>query len=322
MAAGTQVAPSALRGRRGMSRVALRNTFYGVFFALPWIIGLLGLYAYPIAASFYFSFLDYNGLQSSGFVGLDNYRYALSGQDPQFWTAVYNTAYYTGIAVPAGIIVALTVALMLNMRVRGQFIYRTIYFIPILVPEVALSIVWVQMFNPQFGVINVLLEGAGKMAGLELTGPGWITSQYWSKPTLVLMNMWLIGQAMVIYLAGLQDVPQDLYDAASVDGANTWHKVRFVTIPMITPVIFFNLVISMIAAMQFFTQPWVMTGGLGTPANSLLFYGMLLYRYGFVFFKFGLASAVAWLLFLVILVLTGIIFRSSRAWVYYGGESR
>lgn len=322
MAATLPAASPAVGRRGGVSRITLRNTFYGVVFAAPWILGVIALYAYPILASLYYSFLDYNGMQSTGFVGLDNYTYALSGQDPQFWTAVYNTVYYTGIAVPAGIVVALTVALMLNMRVRGQFIYRTIYFIPILVPEVALSIVWVQMFNPQFGVINVLIEGAGKLVGLDIAGPGWITSQYWSKPTLVLMNMWLIGQAMVIYLAGLQDVPQDLYDAASVDGANTWHKVRYVTIPMITPVIFFNLIITMIAAMQFFTQPWVMTGGLGTPANSLLFYGMLLYRYGFVFFKFGLASAVAWLLFLVILVLTGIIFRTSRAWVYYGGESK
>ena len=214
----------------------------------------------------------------------------------------------------------MTIALMLNMRIRGQFIYRTIYFIPVLVPEVALSIVWVQMFNPQFGVINFLIEGFGKLIGVEIVGPGWITSQYWSKPTLVLMNMWLIGQAMVIYLAGLQDVPQDLYDAAAVDGANVWQRIRYVTIPMITPVIFFNLVISMIAAMQFFTQPYVMTGGLGTPANSMLFYAMLLYRYAFVFFKFGLGSAVAWLLFLAILVLTAIIFKSSGRWVYYGGE--
>ena len=318
MAHAAQVAP--IPTRRRISPSTMRNTVYGVLFALPWIVGLIVLYVYPILASLFYSFHDYNGLQAARFVGFDNYAFVLTGQDPQFWTAVYNTAYYTFIAVPAGVVFAMTIALMLNMRIRGQFIYRTIYFIPVLVPEVALSIVWVQMFNPQFGVINFLIEGFGDLIGTEITGPGWITSQYWSKPTLVLMNLWLIGQAMVIYLAGLQDVPQDLYDAASVDGASVWQRVRYVTIPMITPVIFFNLIISMIGAMQFFTQPYVITGGLGTPADSMMFYAMLLYRHAFVFFKFGLGSAIAWLLFLAIMVLTLVIFRSSDRWVYYGGE--
>jgi multiple sugar transport system permease protein len=190
------------------------------------------------------------------------------------------------------------------------------------VPEVALSIVWLQMFNPQYGLVNSAIEGIGALFGQQWIGPGWLTSQHWSKPTMVIMNMWLVGQAVVIYLAGLQDVPQDLYDAASVDGANGWHKIRYVTIPMITPVIFFNLVISMIAATQFFTQPYVLTGGLGTPASSLMFYVMMLYRYAFVFFKLGLASALAWLLFLAILVLTFVIFKSSNRWVHYGGEGK
>jgi multiple sugar transport system permease protein len=308
--------------RRRISRGTLRNTAYGLLFAAPWLIGFCLFYAYPILASLLYSFHDYNGLQVANFVGFENYMWALRGDDPQFPAAVFNTIYYTFIAVPAAVAFALTIALMLNLKIHGQFVYRTIYFIPVLVPEVALSIVWLQMFNPQYGLVNSAIEGLGAMLGQSWTGPGWLTSQEWSKPTMVIMNMWLVGQAVVIYLAGLQDVPQDMYDAASVDGANAWHKIRYVTLPMITPVIFFNLVISMIAATQFFTQPYVLTGGLGTPANSLMFYVMMLYRQAFVFFRLGLASALAWMLFLAILVVTFIIFKTSNRWVYYGGEGK
>lgn len=320
MAGLAHAAPAARRGR--ISRGTLRNTAYGLLFAAPWIIGFILFYGYPILASLVYSFHDYNGLQVAAFVGFDNYTEMLRGSDPQFWASVYNTTYYTFIAVPAAVAFALTIALMLNLKIRGQFVYRTIYFIPVLVPEVALSIVWLQMFNPQYGFVNSIIEGLGAMLGQQWVGPGWLTTQSWAKPTMVIMNMWLVGQAVVIYLAGLQDVPQDMYDAASVDGANAWHKIRYVTVPMITPVIFFNLVISMIAATQFFTQPYVLTGGLGTPANSLMFYVMMLYRQAFVFFKLGVASALAWMLFLAILVVTFIIFKSSNRWVHYAGESK
>jgi multiple sugar transport system permease protein len=311
-----------LGGRRRISRGTLRNLASGLLFASPWLVGFTLFYAYPILASAFYSLHDYNGLQVANFVGFNNYTEILRGTDPQFWTSVYNTAYYTFIAVPAAVAFALTIALMLNLKIRGQFVYRTIYFIPVLVPEVALSIVWLQMFNPQYGLVNSAIEGVGALFGQQWIGPGWLTSQDWAKPTMVIMNMWLVGQAVVIYLAGLQDVPQDMYDAASVDGANAWHKIRYVTIPMITPVIFFNLVISMIAATQFFTQPYVLTGGLGTPASSLMFYVMMLYRNAFVFFKLGLASALAWLLFLAILVVTFIIFKTSNRWVHYGGDAK
>ena len=322
MAGLARAAASPAARRRGISRLTVRNTAYGLLFASPWLIGFCLFYAYPILASLVYSFHDYNGLQVANFVGFDNYLWALNGSDPQFPFAVGNTIYYTFIAVPAAVAFALTIALMLNLKIQGQFVYRTIYFIPVLVPEVALSIVWLQMFNPQYGLVNSAIEGIGAMFGQQWIGPGWLTSQEWSKPTMVIMNMWLVGQAVVIYLAGLQDVPQDMYDAASVDGANAWHKIRFVTLPMITPVIFFNLVISMIAATQFFTQPYVLTGGLGTPANSLMFYVMMLYRQAFGFFRLGLASALAWMLFLAILLVTFIIFKTSNRWVYYGGEGK
>jgi multiple sugar transport system permease protein len=318
-----ELASVAVRAQaRRISPTTVRNTIAGLLFASPWIAGLLLFYAYPIAAAFYFSFHDYNGLQAARFVGLENYTFMLSGQDPVFWTSVYNTLYYAVVAIPLGIVWALTLALLLNLNIRGQAIYRTIYFLPVLVPDVALSIVWVQMFNPQYGTVNTLIEFIPKLLGHPIAGPGWLASQVWAKPTLVLLNLWLAGQNMLIYLAGLQDVPQDLYDAAAVDGANWWQRLWHVTIPMITPVIFFNLITSLIGTLQFFTIPYVLTGGLGTPANALMFYSMLLYRQAFVFFKFGVASAMAWLMFLAALVLTVIIFRTSARWVYYGGETR
>jgi len=189
------------------------------------------------------------------------------------------------------------------------------------VPDVALSIVWLQMFNPQFGLVNALYEGAGHLLGLSISGPGWLASTEWSKPTLVLLNVWTVGQAMVIYLAALQDVPTDLMDAAAVDGANWYQKIWHVTVPLVTPVIFFQLIIALIASLQLFTQPFVISAGIGQPAQSLMFYSMQLYRQAFVYFNMGRASAMAWALFVVILVLSYVVFRTS-GWVHYGGDEK
>jgi len=282
---------------------------------------LLAFRAYPILASAWYSFLEFRGLGRAHFVGIDNYVWLLT-KDPDFWRGVWNTFAYTLMAVPTGIMAALTMAIALNVRIRGQPIYRTIYFLPVLVPDVALSIVWLQMFNPQYGLINTVIEGIARLFGFDIAGPGWLANEYWSKPTLVLMHMWLIGQPIVIYLAALQDVPQEMLDAASVDGANWLQRTASVTIPLITPAIFFQLITSLIGAFQLFTQPWVITSGTGQPAQSMLFYAMVLYRKGFQEFNMGLGSAMGWMLFVVIALFTYVLFRSASRWVYYGGDDR
>jgi multiple sugar transport system permease protein len=305
--------------RRRVGSVTRRNTLTGLAFCLPWIVGLLAFRAYPIGAAFWYSLTDYQGMNPPEFIGLANY--GILTRDSELANASRNTAEYTLMAIPAAIVTALALALILNSKTKGLPFYRTLFFLPILVPDAALAIVWLQMFNPQWGLVNALIEGVASLFGLQIAGPGWTSSTEWSKPTLVLLNVWVVGQAMVIYLAALQDVPQDLLDAASVDGANWYQKIWNVTVPLITPVIFFQLVTGLIGALQLFTQPFIISRGIGEPAQSLMFYSMQLYRQAFVYFNMGRAAAMAWALFLVILVLTYIVFRSS-GWVHYGGEEK
>ncbi|MDI7277959.1 MAG: sugar ABC transporter permease, partial [Anaerolineae bacterium] len=207
------------------------------------------------------------------------------------------------------------IALLLNMKVKGVSVYRTIYFLPVLVPDVALGILWLWVFNPQLGILNALL-----WQWFRVVGPGWLSDPAWSKPSVILISLWGVGQAVVIYLASLQDVPRELYDAAEVDGANAWQRIRNVTIPMITPVILFNLIIGLIGAFQYFTTAYVITTGDGRPALSLMFYAMYLYQNAFVLYKMGYASAMAWILFIVVVLSSYALFRSSARWVYYGGQ--
>jgi multiple sugar transport system permease protein len=305
--------------RRRVGSVTLRNTLTGLAFCAPWIIGLLAFRAYPIGAAFWYSLTDYQGMNPPEFIGLANYG-ALT-RDSELLNATRNTVEYTVMAIPAAIVTAFTLALILNSRIKGLALYRTLFFLPILVPDAALAIVWLQMFNPQWGLANALIEGVARLFGMQIAGPGWVASTEWSKPTLVLLNVWVVGQAMVIYLAALQDVPQDLLDAASVDGANWYQKIRNVTLPLVTPVIFFQLVTGLIGALQLFTQPFIISRGVGEPAQSLMFYSMQLFRQAFVYFNMGRATAMAWVLFLVILLLSFVIFRTS-GWVHYGGEEK
>jgi len=291
---------------------SVRNTINGLLFASPWLIGLLIFWLYPIVASAYYSFTKFNGLQTPQWIGLGNYVRMFT-DDPNFRDAVYNTLYFAIVSIPLAIILAFALAMMLNARIRGKVVYRTIYFLPTLVPEVALALVWVYLFTPGTGIINIPFDWLG------IRGPCWIACPAWSRQTIVLLALWIIGQQVVLYLAGLQDVPQDLYDAADVDGAGFWSKFRHVTMPMMTPVIFFHLVISIIGALQFFTVPYIMTGGTGFPANSTLFYSIYLYKNGFQYFEMGYASALAWLLFMVTLAVTLVIFRSAHLWVFYAG---
>ncbi len=300
--------------RRRMSQTT-RNTINGVLFAMPWLIGLLVFWIYPTIASAYYSFTKFNAVQSPEWIGFSNYIQLFTADD-NFWLAVYNTAYFAIFSIPLAIIVSFGLAMMLNAKIRFQTVYRTIYFLPTLVPEIALSLVWVYLFTPGSGLVNVPFDWLG------IKGPCWLTCPAWSRPTIILLALWIVGQQVILYLAGLQDVPQDFYDAADVDGANFLHKFRHVTIPMMTPVVFFHLVTSVIGALQFFTVPYIMTGGTGFPAGSLLFYSIYLYKNAFQYFNMGYASALAWLLFMVALLVTLLIFRSARLWVFYaGGEN-
>lgn len=240
---------------------------------------------------------------------MGNYRALLN--DELFAISVYNTLYYTALYIPFSLLLGIGMALLLNAKVKGIALYRTIYYLPTLVPTVAASILWLQILDPSYGLINNILQ----MIGIK--GPGWLADPRWSKPALVLMSFWGIGGTVIIYLAGLQDVPIELYEVAELDGASGWQKTRHITIPMITPVILYNLIIGVIGALQYFTQAYVMTSG--GPANSTLFYSLYLFRNAFQFFHMGYASAMAWILFVITMVCTLLILKSSARWVYYRG---
>jgi len=282
----------------------------GLLFVSPWLIGFLAFTLYPFLASIYYSFTDYSVLTLPEFVGFSNYK-TLFTDDPLFWKSLGNTFYFAAISIPLQFIVALGLAMLLNQKVKGLAIWRTIFYLPSIVPVVAASIVWLWLLNPQYGIINGLLYLIG------IDGPGWITDPKWSKPSLIIMSLWGVGGSMIIYLAALQDVPAQLYEAAELDGAGSYHKFINITLPTISPVIFFQVIMGIIGALQYFTQAYVMTGG--GPADSTLFYSLYLYNNAFKYFKMGYASAMAWILFIIILVLTLVLFRSSRGWVYYAG---
>ncbi|MBO7742835.1 sugar ABC transporter permease [Paenibacillus sp. MWE-103] len=289
-----------------------KMALYGLLFASPWIIGILVFSAYPLIMSIYYSFTTYSILDHGKWVGFGNYKELMS--DSTFKISIYNTLYYTFISVPLNIAVGVGLALLLNTKIKGQGIYRTLFFIPSLVPAVATTIIWLWLLNPQFGLVNYWLEQIG------IPGPPWLGDESWSKPSLILMSLWGVGQAIVIYLAGLQDIPQDYYEAADIDGANTVRKLRHITLPLMTPVIFFNLIMGVIGTMQNFVLPYTLTNGTGSPADSLMFYVMYLYQNAFLYLKMGYASAMAWILFLIVVVLTALIFISQKRWVHYQGK--
>jgi multiple sugar transport system permease protein len=276
--------------------------------ASPWIIGFLVFTLGPMIASIYFSLTEYSVLQPAKFIGLANFTRMFTN-DPRYLISITNTVYYTVLQVPLGIVVALTIAILLNQGLRGENLFRTAYYMPSVVSGVAVSMLWLWLFDPTLGLVNDLLGRIG------ITGPRWLQDPAWSKPALVLMSVFGIGGTMVIFLAGLQGISESLYEAAMVDGANWWQKTRHITIPMITPTIFFNMVMGFIGSFQVFTQAYVMTNG--GPVNSTLFYVLYLYQNAFRFFKMGYASAMAWVLFFIVLALTLIQFRLAGRWVYY-----
>ncbi len=284
----------------------------GLFFISPWIIGFVAFRLYPFFASLYYSFTFYPILGSPKWVGLDNFVGLMD--DPRFLNSLYNTAYYALGAVPLATIVGILLAMLLNTKVRGLSIFRTVYFLPSITPVVATAIVWLWMFDPINGVVNYMLDLVG------IHGPAWMGSPTWAKPALILMSMWGVGGAVVIYLAALQDVPSELLEASELDGANGAQKIWHVTLPMISPVILFIVLTGLIGAFQFFTEVHVMTNGTGSPADSTLMMSIYLYQSAFQFFKIGYASAQAWVLFLIVIVFTMILFKLSGRVVYYGGK--
>jgi multiple sugar transport system permease protein len=301
-------APPAPRPR--MTRRERRALWLGLAFVSPWLFGFLVFTAYPVVASLYFSFTDYNVVSSPRFIGLRNY--VDLWRDPLFGTSLYNTLYLAAVGIPVGLFLSLVIAMLLNTKMRFQGAFRTIYFLPSVVPAVAVALLWRWFLNPDFGPVNQALEAVG------IAGPGWLADPAWSKPALVFASLWGVGGSMVIYLAGLQNVPAQLYEAADLDGASRWQRVRYITLPMLSPVILFNLIMGIITSFQAFTNIYIMTGG--GPSNSTMVYALYLYQNAFQFFKMGYASAMAWVLMVITAAALVVIFRTS-GWVYYEGRS-
>lgn len=301
-----------LRPRRvRLSKRERRSLVVGLLFLLPWIIHFFAFELYPFLASLYFSLTVYTLLKPPIYVGLDNYVELFTG-DGLFWTSMFNTIYFMVLAVGASTVVGIALAMLLNLKVRAMALYRTIFYLPSVTPIVAVSIVWLWLFNSQYGIINNVINAVG------LPTIGWLSDPAWAKVGLVLVSLWGVGTAVIIYLAGLQDIPTDLYEAAEIDGANGWSKIRNVTLPLLSPVILFNVITGMIGAFQYFTQAFIMTGG--GPGDSTLMYSLYLYFNAFRYFKMGYASAMAWILFLMVMSFTLLVFRSSARWIYYGGK--
>ncbi len=294
-----------------LSKSDRKGLLWGLFFISPWLLGFLFFTIYPLLASGYYSLTRYDLIREPVFIGLTNYQ-KLFFDDPHFWNVMWNSVFYVFLSVPLGIGTAFLIANLLNSKIIGRSFFRGIIYIPSIVPAVCSAMVWIFLLNIQYGAINAVLTSLGLSAVPFLSNP------MLAKPSLVVVNMWTQGAAVVIFLAALQEVPRSLYEAATVDGANRLQQFWNVTIPITTPVILFNLIMGFIGAFQEFTVPWLLTGG--GPMNATEFYAIHLYRNAFIYLRMGKASALAWILFLIIVLFTLILFRTSARWVYYGGE--
>ncbi|MCY2954871.1 MAG: sugar ABC transporter permease [Planctomycetota bacterium] len=295
----------------------------GLAFLSPWLVGFTVFTGLPIALSFWFSLCDYTLLQKPVYVGLENYRTLIWGKnsaggygDPWFWKSLWNTARFAAVFLPAAMVVSLGLAMLLNLKIKGQAFYRTIIFLPSLVPAVASAMVWLWIYNADYkqGLINAYLIKLG------LDPVGFLALKEWAMYALVFMSLWGVGNTVIIYLAGLQDVPRELYEAAEIDGAGIWRRLWHVTIPMVSPVIFFNLIMGIIGSLQTFSTPYILTDGFGRPERSLYFFAMYLYDNAFQYLKMGHASAMSWIMLVIILIFTGIAFWTSSRWVHYQGK--
>jgi multiple sugar transport system permease protein len=303
----------AARERTRRAPLTRQPGFWGFVFISPWLLGFLLFTAGPMLASLYLSFCKYD-LHTLTWVGTKNYEVLLS-RDPLFWKSLGNTAIYVLFSVPIGLTGSLLIALLLNQKVKGMATFRTLFYLPSLVPAVASALVWAWVFHPDAGLLNYGLSFLG------IEGPAWLLDPQTALASLIIMSLWGIGGGrMIIFLAGLQGISDELYEAASLDGARGWASFRHITLPMLSPTIFFNLVLGIIGSFQVFTSAYVMTGG--GPNNATLMYVLYLYNNAFRFFKLGKASAMAWILFVILLVFTVIQFRNASKWVYYEGGER
>jgi multiple sugar transport system permease protein len=309
-----RVAVSRLRPRLSIER---RETLTGYAFISPWIVGFLLFTLVPMIAALALSMTDFDLRRPDAihFVGLANFQRLLS--DPNVSQSLAVTVRFAALTVPLNLLVALGFAILLNQRkLPGVTVFRTLFYLPIQIPLVASTLIWAGVLNQQTGWLNSITGIVG------LPSVDWIESTTWVLPALALIGLWGVGNSMVVFIAGLQSVPSELYDAARVDGAGRWTTFRRITLPLISPVVFYNVLISLILTFQYFTQAYVLTNGRGDPDNASLFYNLNLYREGWKFFQMGYAAAQAWLLFLIVLVLTIALFLVARRWVYYAGERR
>ncbi|MFN8490383.1 MAG: sugar ABC transporter permease [Caldilineaceae bacterium] len=310
MSVQTSARPAmAPQAKRGMSQ-RTRENIAGFLFIAPWLIQFVFLIALAMLVSLGMSLTETDLFTGYKFVGLGNY--ARMWNDELFWKSLRVTAYYTFALVPSGIVLSLAIALLLNQKIKFLGVWRTLYYLPSVVQGVAVAVLWGYVLNPRFGLLNAGL----KMIGIE--GPRWLFSETWAVPSFILMGLWGAGGAMLLYLAGLQGIPTQLYEAAEIDGANSWNRFIHITVPMLTPTIYFNLLINIIASFQVFTQAQIMTDG--GPNNATLTQVLYLYHMGFINFQFGYASALAWALFLIIMVFTILVVRSGDTWVHYEGD--
>jgi multiple sugar transport system permease protein len=286
-----------------------------MLFILPWFIGLLVFQAYPILASLYLSFTDYNIISSPTWVGAQNYV-SMFTSDNDFWNSASNSLYYAGIAVPLGMVLALALALVLNLQARGVGVYRALFYLPALAPPVIATVVFLMVLDPTNGLLAVALGSVG------VASPGWFSDPSWAKPAMILLYLWNAGTFTLIFLAGLQEIPQTLMEAAVIDGAGRWQRFRRITVPLLSPVILFNLVMGIIWSFQVFDQAITIGGVTGDPVGSTLMFMVLIYRNAFQYFQMGYAAALSMVLVVVVVIVTAVIFRTSRRWVYYEGEQR
>ena len=298
--------------RKRLTQAQLEN-IEGWLWISPWLAGLVLFTAGPILASLLLSFTSWDIVRPARWVGLDNYR-RLFFADPDFRQALKVTVTYAAITLPLHMVCSVCLAVMLNLKLRGMNVYRTLFYLPAVLPAVSVTLLWVWIFNPEFGIINWVLSLVG------IAGPMWFQSRIWALPALMIMSFWGIGGGAIIYLAGLQNIPPHLYEAAQIDGANSWRSFWAITLPLLTPTLFFTLVMGLIGSFQAFVESYVATGG--GPMKSTLFYMLYLYQTAFQSFRMGYGSALAWVLTIIILACTLVVFKTQPLWVYYESEGR
>jgi multiple sugar transport system permease protein len=297
---------------RKRSSAAAREALHAYVFMSPAILGLLLFTLGPMVASLLLSFTEYNLLRPPQWIGLENYQDMF--EERLFWQAVRVSSIYSVVSVPLGLALALGLAVLLNHKMRGILLFRSIYYLPTVIAGVGVAMLWRWLFNAEFGIINVLLDRVG------IDGPAWLLDKNWALTALIITSLWGIGGTTLIFLAGLQGIPQELYEAAEIDGAGRWSQFSSITLPLLSNVTFFNLVLGIIGALQVFTDAFVITGG--GPNHATLFLSFYLYQHGFKFLNMGYASAIAWFMFLVVMALTLVVFKSSPMWVFYESERK